>query len=316
MDEHLVGYLLNNLDQAAQQRVEGQLRNDPQARRRLELLRRMLAPLEEDRHIQPPPDLAIKTLARVAEHLCRELPKLPRPVSRTAPAPARSWRRVDVLVAASLLFGVVTLSFPLISRWRHNHAIVECQKNLGDFYLALASYRDIHKAAPNFADNPPPRNVAGMIAPILHDAKVLPDTVSICCPAIKGAVPCAVTLAKIGSLTPEEFQQEAPRLLPCYAFSLGYRENGVYYCPMDPLPDIPSARVPLMADRPPLTGMGNSPNHGGQGQNVLFQDGHVEYILGRKIGTDGDDIYLNRYMKVAAGIGCADAVLGSSAAQP
>ena len=44
----------------------------------------------------------------------------------------------------------------------------------------------------------PPRNVAGMIAPILHDAEVLPETASICCPATKGFVPCTTTLAQIG----------------------------------------------------------------------------------------------------------------------
>ena len=60
--------------------------------------------------------------------------------------------------------------------------------------------------------------------------------------------------------------------------------------------------------------MGNSLNHGGRGQNVLFHDGHVEFCVSRLVG--GDDIYLNRDMKVAAGVGCSDAVLGSSAPRP
>jgi len=180
MDENLVGYVLKCLDPATQERVESQLRTDPQARERLELLRQMLTPLEEDREIPCPPDLVVKTLA----------------------------------------------------------------------------------------------------------------------------------------LTAEQFLKQAPRLLPCYAYSLGYRdETGVYHCAMEAT-QTACARVPLMADGPP-PGVGNSlnsTNHGGRGQNVLFNDGHVEFCVSRHVG--GDDIYLNRDLKVGAGVDCNDAVLGSSAAHP
>jgi prepilin-type processing-associated H-X9-DG protein len=36
---------------------------------------------------------------------------------------------------------------------------------------------------------------------------------------------------------------------------------------------------------------GNSPNHGGDGQNVLFADGHVEYEKDPFCGEDNDNIY-------------------------
>jgi prepilin-type processing-associated H-X9-DG protein len=316
MDENLVGYLLNNLDPATRDSVESQLRNDPQARQRLESLRQLLAPLEEDRDLQPPADLTIKTLAFVAEHCCRDLPKLQRPMPQSASSSTPFWRRADVLVAASLLFTAVALGLTLIPRLRHQNQMLECKKNLSEYYVALATYREVEKKAPNIADRESPRNVAGMIAPILHDKGVLPDTASICCPATKGMVPCTMTLAQIGSMTTEEFQQQAARLLPCYAYSLGYKENGVYHCAMETPAGCSSSRVALMADRGPIDGMGNSTNHGGKGQNVLFNDGHVEFAVSRKIGIDGDDIYLNRDMKVAAGIDCYDVVLGSSASQP
>lgn len=35
----------------------------------------------------------------------------------------------------------------------------------------------------------------------------------------------------------------------------------------------------------------NSPNHGGEGQNVLFQDGHAEFVKKPIAGVDGDNIY-------------------------
>jgi len=314
MDENLVGYLLNSLDPATHERVESLLRANPQARQRLESLRQLLAPLEEDRDIQPPPDLLLKTLAHVAEHCSRELPRSPTPTQRPCPMSIPFWRRVDVAVAAGLLFAVVTMSFPVVARLRHNHAIVECQKNLSDYYQAVSAYHDVHKKLPNFNAEGPPRNVAGMIAPILHDAGVLNESASICCPATKGLVPCTTTLAQVGALTAEEFLQQAPRLLPCYAYSLGYFDGSGYHCAMDSQADCASRRVPLMADGPPPGVTGNSLNHNGRGQNVLFNDGHVEFCVSRHI--IGDDIYLNRDLKVAAGLDCGDAVLGSSAAHP
>jgi len=35
----------------------------------------------------------------------------------------------------------------------------------------------------------------------------------------------------------------------------------------------------------------NSPNHGGEGQNVVFGDGHVEFVENPKVGSGGDDVY-------------------------
>src|SRR5215468_5294385 len=79
MDEHLVDYLLETLDPMTHQRVEGHLRQDPDARAKLDLLRQAMAPLAEDAgDPDPPPGLAMRALARVAEHRCA-LPAAPPP---------------------------------------------------------------------------------------------------------------------------------------------------------------------------------------------------------------------------------------------
>jgi prepilin-type processing-associated H-X9-DG protein len=80
-------------------------------------------------------------------------------------------------------------------------------------------------------------------------------------------------------------------------------------------------RLPLMADAPACDANsevrpGNSANHEGRGQNVLFTDGHVEFLTTRTVGPDGDDIYLNADQKVGAGRGPRDSVLGQSGAVP
>jgi prepilin-type processing-associated H-X9-DG protein len=99
---------------------------------------------------------------------------------------------------------------------------------------------------------------------------------------------------------------------------LGYTENGTTHGPRKD--DESNASMPLVADRPPYGigqgAIGNSPNHNGWGQNVLYQDGHAGYWKTRNVGYAGDDIYLNKDLKVGAGKDRRDSVLGGSAAQP
>lgn len=319
MDDNLLGYLLNGLDPATHAAVEAHLRADPQARQNLERMRQALAPLAADADPSAPPDLAVRTLALVAEHCCRDLP-----VSPTLPhTPAFTrpfWRRADVLVAASLLLVVLGLAFPAINHLRAYRAKIECQNNLREFYAALKTYYDVNGQLPNFTDKTPLK-VAGMVAPLLHDAGLM-QKASVRCPAVGEPLLCTVSVTQFQGLCANgpggchgTIQQQADALIPCYAYSLGYNENGTYHFPNLPK-DVLASTLPLMADRPPLFAQaGNSPNHGA-GQNVLFHDGHVIFAVSRNVGINGDDIYLNRDMKVGAGVDCRDTVLGASGSQP
>jgi prepilin-type processing-associated H-X9-DG protein len=74
-----------------------------------------------------------------------------------------------------------------------------------------------------------------------------------------------------------------------------------------------------MADRPPFREKAcgarqNSPNHGGQGQNVLFTDGHVEFLTQPTFA--GANIYLNRKGQARAGVSNDDNPLGMSEMVP
>src|SRR5690348_14846337 len=108
MDEHLVGYLLKALDPDTQREVEAYVREEPEAARKLELLRQALDPLDADREAPvPPPGLRLRALARIAEYRCRDLPRVSVPPPIRPRPPDRSWyRRTDVLVAATLLLVV------------------------------------------------------------------------------------------------------------------------------------------------------------------------------------------------------------------
>jgi len=121
------------------------------------------------------------------------------------------------------------------------------------------------------------------------------------------------SLEKLRGLKDDEFDQEvADKLLGSYAYSLGYRDAAGQY---HSLRREGNEHLPIMADRPPPDpSAGNSPNHGGQGQNVLFIGGDVKFLIEPTIHDD--HIYLNQEKKVAAGVNESDIVLGASKARP
>ena len=311
MNDHLLDYLLDRLDKPAKLQVETRLQADESARRQLELLRQALLPLAADDEVTAPPHLSARTIARVAEYACRQLPMAPAP-ARTESASRPWWRRADVLVAASLLAVFAGIGIPLIARMRAAPAIAECQENMRKFYFAMRDYEDTHKQP--FSLEKSPHNVAGIVVPMLQDAGMLASDFSVRCPGQGPFQTCSLTLEQIKNMSPEQFAQQAPNLLASYAYTLGYRENGVWH-PINRAENTADNSVLIFADNPPANVItGNSSNHGGRGQNVLFHDGHAQFMTIRTY--DRDDIYLNNDSHVAAGKGARDFVLGNSASKP
>jgi hypothetical protein len=328
MDENLVGYLLDALDDDSRREIERQIRRSPEAQHRLELLREAIEPLDGDREVEePPPDLWVRTLARVAEYRCRPKVAVEAPVE-PGPSPSISgrawWRRADVLVAASLLFCISLLLPPLLSQLRYYHSRVACENNLRQFYFALRNFSDGHDGDfPNIAAAAPePWNNAGFFVPILNGEGLLSNEVSVQCPANGLVPPTQLTLQDLQKMDPDQLDQVAWSFGGSYAYSLGYRDaDGTHGLHFDP--NLANSIRPILADRPPreivLGDLRNSPNHGGYGQNVLFMDGHCEFCPQRTLPSPIgglDDIYLNQDNKVQAGRGPWDTVLGDSQARP
>jgi prepilin-type processing-associated H-X9-DG protein len=316
-NENLLGYLLNALDETSRREVEAYLAASAEAQGRLEFLRRALEPLAADQEeTAPPGDLLYRTLGRVAEYACRrDLPRAPAPPRDQIITYRSPWRRAEVLVAASILIVALGTAVSGLVQLRHSSAFVECKDNLRVFYAALRPYHVEHKHFPDVTAEAP-HNVAGMMVPILVNAGVLDSAhVSVRCPGNGGASPCPVTYENTKDLSEDEFSKVAPRLMSWYAYSLGYFDQaGTYHAPH--LSGRVDSHIPLMSDRPPFgNDMGNSPNHGGTGQNVLFQDGHVAYLTTRSLGFD-EDIFLNQAHEERAGRDVYDGCLGRSAARP
>jgi hypothetical protein len=330
MDEHLIGYLLKALDSETQREVEAYVREQPQAARKLELLRKALQPLAADSQvIQPPPGLRIRTLARIAEYRCRDFPRTPAPPPIRIHSPARSWwRRADVLVAATLLLVVVPLIPPGLNRWRQQNGIVDCQNNLRNIYTALWNYGDRHNGALPRVEDQPPRHIAGIVFPILREEHLLTSDVSAGCPATGRYPPPPISVEELkrqlDAGQDELFTQCARQLTGCYAYTLGYRDAQHHLRGLRFEPNGSNDRLPIMGDRPPFEQTNyrsipivqNSPNHSGAGQNVLFMGGQVNFCKDRKVGVNLNDIYLNAKGMPEAGVDRWDSVLGASEFYP
>jgi hypothetical protein len=114
----------------------------------------------------------------------------------------------------------------------------------------------------------------------------------------------------------DRYHRAARELAGDYAYTLGYRDvAGLHGLRWEPGND----RTPILSDRPPAQsptecGPGNSPNHGGLGQNVLYTGGEVRFLSTRQLGPD--DIYVNQQRRILAGLHRNDVVLGPSEASP
>jgi prepilin-type processing-associated H-X9-DG protein len=325
MDDLLVGYLLDALDEPTRRQVEIYVAQNSAAREKLALLEQALEPLAADEDAPPPsPRLVELTLARVAERICTgmkdldELPQAP-PISRSSIGSGHSWwRRIDVIIAASIMLTIIGIGLTVLGTLRapsSDALTVSCKNNMMQYYFGFQQYRQIHRRFPDVSSEAP-RDVAGMFVPMLIEAGVLPDGTSTRCPGIGSPTMGQLPLESLRTMNEEDFDKYAPSLSMCYAYSLGYRDQqGIYHAPGAP-PHLSWSQMPLLADRPPAEGINsNSINHGLTGQNVLFADGHVRFLTTRKIGVD-EDIYTNRDGRVGAGLDVSDIVLGYSAARP
>ncbi|HVS34323.1 MAG TPA: hypothetical protein VMS17_02010 [Gemmataceae bacterium] len=317
-DDTLLGYLLDALDRDERRSVEAHLRGHPEAHARLKELGRLVTPLAADADAPEPPGRLVEaTLTHIMAASCRQLPAAP-PMPRQAGAPRRSLRRADLVVAGLILFVAAGLSAAWLGRQWHDYRVLACQNNLHKLWTALHVYNDQHPergGAFPCVEAAPPHNFAGVFMSELADAGALGPDATTVCPARSGPAAAPCSLAELDAMArnqPCEYQARIRELGGDYAYTLGYRQGDDVVGLSRACGDL----LPILADRPSDAGRGNSPNHGGAGQNVLYIGGEVRWCNGPNVGVDGDDIYRNLHFQVLAGQHEFDTVLGASDASP
>jgi len=218
---------------------------------------------------------------------------------------------------------------PGLTRLLHQRNILECQNNLRSFYASLINYSTRHNGALPRVEKEPPRHVAGIFVPILREEGLLSRDLSVGCPANGRHPPPPISLQELEqelAAGPQRFMKCARQLAGCYAYTLGYCDSEGRLCGLRFDPEqLNNEYLPIMADHPPFfeqkdylstPAVKNSLNHDGAGQNVLYLSGRIEFCTDRKVGVDGNDIYLNKNKLPEAGLDRLDSVLGASGFHP
>jgi hypothetical protein len=351
MRDQLVGYLCGALDEHEHADVERNLADNPELRAELDLLRGAFEPLAIDaEHHAPPVGLAAKTCDAIFAS-CRATGSTGGRVSQSSsqstlnthvqPAKAafssgmgsfprelvrRNWRMIDSAIALGAIAAAALLFFPALVQSRYLAQVDHCQANLATLGQSLTNYAQHgpeNGYYPRIARHGN-HAVAGIYGVRLLENGFLDSPKHLICPSSPLAarnkpfvVPTSATLAKA---TGEELREYQRTMGGSYGYALGFVQNGRYV----PTQHRGVAWNPVLADAlDPKDGQPNSCNHGGRGQNVLFENGAVGYFASCHVvdkagdeSIDDEDIFRNRRRDIAAGLGRFDFVLGDSASNP
>ena len=334
VEEQLLGFLLGALEESQQEWVEEQLKIDPKLRQQLKRLEAELAPLSATRcEFTLPEDLAARTCRFVAMHAESQAEKkvaeprkaTDRPVPRSlstdrAVAPSGSsagfsWK--DLVVAAGIVGAATLLIFPAIQNSRYNSRLAACQDNLRWVGQAMSQYSQQHNDFfPPIAEEGP-LSAAGIVAPALLDSGYLDSSRRVVCPASELACDRQFRVPTVGELLAAKGSGELNRLRAnmggSYGYPLGFVENSRYHSAKN----MRRPYFPLVSDAPSSRLPGHQTlNHGGRGQNVLFEDFHVRFLTSPELADPADDFFTNDTGIVAAGRHRNDSVIGSSSSVP
>jgi len=318
--QHVLDYLLCALDEPEMEAVKARLESDPVYRRERDRTLAEMARLRGmGRNTVPPPGLAERTCrylfdpARRLRSSLRRRSMTPLPGTPHSPSPL-NW--ADAGVAASIFLIAGLLVLPAINNTRFLARVTTCQNNLRQVGQALTGYS--HKNHDVFPAVPAEGNLAaaGIYAPILAEEGFLVEPEWLLCPDSEQAeqkgfrIP---SLDELRSAVGQRLSRIRERMGGSYGYCLGYFDHGVY----QPTRNLNRDYFAIMADAPSLNRSDHqSDNHGGLGQNVLFEDLHIEFCPTSRPGNGVDDIYANDNYEVAPGLHRDDAVIASSGTAP
>jgi hypothetical protein len=317
--EQLLGSLLGALDDDEQSALDAQLESDAQYRKELALLRRQLEPLARLRvNYDPPPGLADRTCEFVAAHLATPVSATSKRLSPEVSPPSWIGRmtKLDMIMATIVGMATMLLIFPAVANSRFSARRAACQDNLRELGSALTQYSQTNGGYFPTVPSQGKLATAGIYAPVLFQNKLITDVSRVVCP--DSSLAAQRNSFRIPTYSELELAPNAqvvdlrPTLGGSYGYNLGYTRDGSYY----PTKNLNRDNFAVMSDSPSDRPDHQSLNHGGRGQNVLFENGSVKFVTQSKPDGSNDDIFTNDAGQVAAGLQQNDSVVGASQSAP
>ncbi len=332
MREHLVGYWLGALEEDERERVEQALENDADLRDDYRVLDMRLSDLRDDgTSYEPPVGLAARTCDRIAAFANGErVVGLPARFRSSPPeyAPGnRRWTAADFIVSGAVCLAVLLLLMPAIAYSRFQSQVSACQNNLRELAIALQAYSEHHDS---FFPPVPAEgkfSVAGNYALVLSESGLVNNAGYFLCPTSPEAQALEAwttpTRQAIIRAEGEALLELRRRMGGSFAYTLGYLRNGK----LIPTRNLGRPYFVIMSDAPVMKWIGRgapgeqpvelrSAFHGGRGQNVLYEDGHIKFVVGCPSDDCRQTFYLNSYCLPSAGVDVHDAVVGASETPP
>jgi len=235
----------------------------------------------------------------------------------------RRWHSYDVIASACMLMALGGVLLPTMLQSRDQARTAGCQSNLKDLYFSLAGFTTANNGRLPTADERGRLAFAGVFAPKLAAAGQMENPRILICPESNLAQDPSFRVSSLNELNrakPSELVLMQRTVGGSYGFTLGYREQGVYR----PVMNLQRKTFALAGDLPRRRSADGSlklsklrgGSHGGDGFNILFEDGHISYIIECRDANCQDDYYFNDENQAAAGLHQHDAVLVESGQAP
>lgn len=318
MREHLVGYLLEALDEGEICELEAALSDPGQGatrRQELELLRRAIAPLAADRQRLPAPaGLAARTLAFV-EAQARPATVPLHPLSAAADESPRRRVWLDRLLLAASAVAACILVVPLVADAITDSRARRVERRLQTVASALQGYAEHHETYPMPPDGGP-LSRAGLYAPTLvSEHRLVADDGTVIVPGSalerRGGFRVPTLEDVQAAVGTPRFDELVKTMGGDFGYTLGHRGPDGR---LQPYRNLGRSHHPLLADAPDSC-CEKSTNHPDGVHYILFEDGHFKRVTLDALHGD-DHLYRNHEGEVAAGIDPEDAVIGDSHHQP
>jgi prepilin-type N-terminal cleavage/methylation domain-containing protein/prepilin-type processing-associated H-X9-DG protein len=236
---------------------------------------------------------------------------------------------IELLVVIGIISVLIAIIFPVAERMRHRAYIDSCASNLRQIGQAMVVYANDnagaypratykpdqdwtagkdHAALDVFTPSPHAANDITASIFLLMRVEGLPAKLFICpYNDVKVYIPDPEDPYQHGNFTDfrnnlgYSFQNMYPSTAAAakgYRWTNKFAANFALAADLNPGPGDAPPFDNLSAVTPTSTNSvrekGNSPNHESEGQNVLYGDGHVEYVDTCLSGTGKDNIFLNR----------------------